>query len=300
MDRFEAMSMFLAALDHGSLSAAARALGVPLATLSRKVADLETRLGAQLLIRTPRSLSATDAGLAYAVAARKIMAELGEAEREVKGEFSKPSGELVITAPFMFGRLHVLPVVSDFLAEFPDVNVRLVLGDRNAALIDNHIDMAVRIGALPDSGLIATRVGAVRPITCASPGLIEAHGLPLKPADVARMPCALTDLQIVSRGWTFRDPDSDAPLFVPITPRLVAPVETVLDAALRGVGLVNLLHYQVRAAIETGSLVPVLEEYERGPAPIHLIHPGRGQMPLKMRCFLDFAAPRLREVLLIY
>ncbi len=297
MDRLEAMSMFLAAVEQGSLSAAARALRVPVATLSRKVADLEALLDTRLLIRTTRKLVPTEAGLAYAAAARRIIDQMGEAEREVKGEFSKPSGELVITAPFLFGRLHVLPVVSDFLALFPEVDVRLVLGDRNAHLVDDHIDMAVRIGALPDSGLIATRVGSVRAVTCGSPRLFETHGLPRAPEDVGRMPCALTDLQIPSKGWTFRDPGSAARIFVPLAPRLVAPAETILDAAIRGVGLVNLLFYQVRNAVEKGDLRLVLEEYEPEPAPIHLVHAGHGQMPLKMRCFLDFAAPRLRQAL---
>lgn len=300
MDRLEAMAMFLAALDQGSLSAAARTLHVPIATLSRKVADLEAQLGVQLLIRTTRNVVPTEAGLAYAVAARRILDQMGEAEREAKGEFSRPSGELVITAPFLFGRLHVMPVVAEFLAEFPEVNVRLVLGDRVAALIDNHIDMAVRIGQLPDSGLIATRVGAVRPVTCGSPRLLDAQGVPETPEDLLKMPCVSTDLQAQARGWTFRDPGSTAPLFIPVAPRLIAPAETVLDAAIRGVGLVNLLVYQVKAPIEAGSLRRVLETYERDPVPIHLVHPHHGQMPLKMRCFLDFAAPRLRESLLNY
>ena len=297
MDRLEAMSLFLAAIDEGSLSAAARARRVPVATFSRKVADLETLLGVQLLIRTTRKLVLTNAGLAYAAAARRIIGALGEAEREAKGEFSKPSGDLVITAPFLFGRLHVLPVIADFLAEFPEVNVRLVLGDRNLHLVDEHIDMAVRIGTLPDSALIATRVGSMRAVTCGSPRLFEAHGLPETPRDVARMPCMLTDLQSPAKGWRFHEPGSAASVFVPITPRLVAPAEAVLDAAVRGMGLANLLLYQVRGALDAGSLRLVLELYEGEPAPIHLVHGGHGQMPLKMRCFLDFAVPRLRQAL---
>ncbi|MBV8794941.1 MAG: LysR family transcriptional regulator, partial [Hyphomicrobiales bacterium] len=176
MDRLEAMAMFLNAIDKGSLSAAAREMGVPVPTLSRKVADLESRLGTHLLTRTTRKLTPTEAGLAYAAAARRILEEVDEAEREAVGEFRAPRGELVLTAPLLFGRRHVLPVIADFLALFPEINVRLVLGDRNADLIEDHIDMAVRIGRLADSGMIATRVGSMRLVVCASPALLSTRG----------------------------------------------------------------------------------------------------------------------------
>jgi DNA-binding transcriptional LysR family regulator len=270
-------------------------LRVPVATLSRKVADLEALLGAQLLTRTTRKLVPTDAGLAYAAAARRILGELQEAEREAQGEFSKPSGDLVLTAPLMFGRLHVLPILADFMSQFPDVNVRLVLGDRNLPLVEEHIDIAVRIGALPDSSLMATRVGTMRTVTCGSPLLLKRYGHPQTPDEIGAIPCILTDLQILSKGWRLRDPAPGAPILVPLAPRLVASAEPAVDAALRGVGLVNLLLYQVHEALAAGKLIRVLEAYEPEPAPIHLIHAGHGQMPLKTRCFLDFAVPRLRE-----
>jgi DNA-binding transcriptional LysR family regulator len=297
MDRFEAMSMFLAAIEKGSLSAAAREMQVPVPTFSRKVADLEALLGTQLLTRTTRKLALTDAGIAYAAAARRILEQVAEAEREVAGEFITPRGELVVTAPLLFGRLHVLPVVADFLALFPEISVRLVLGDRNANLVDDHIDMAVRIGKLPDSGMIATRVGSMRAVTCASPKLIAGQAVPQAPRDLEQMPCVATSGPTLASAWHFRDPDTGVAVETRIAPRLVTTAEAALDAAIRGVGFARLLYYQAFDAIRDGKLRLVLGPYEPEPVPIHLVHVPRGQMPLKMRRFLDFAAPRLRKAL---
>jgi DNA-binding transcriptional LysR family regulator len=302
MDRFEAMSMFLNAIEKGSLSAAARDMHVPVPTLSRKVADLEAQLGTQLLTRTTRKLIVTDAGIAYAEAARRILEQVDEAERQAAGEFTTPRGELVVTAPVLFGRLHVLPVIADFLAQFPEVNVRLILGDRNVNLVDDQIDMAVRIGKLPDSGMIATRVGSMRRVVCGSPkllkGQVKGHGVPQTPEELARMPCVTSiGVQRPTSGWRFRHPGTGTELEVPIFPRLATTSEATVDAALRGVGFVYRLHYQVVDAVKCGKLRIVLQKYELEPAPVHLVHATRGQMPLKMRRFLDFAAPRLRKAL---
>ena len=298
MDRFEAMSMFLNAIEKGSLSAAARDMRVPVPTLSRKVADLEALLGTRLLNRTTRKLILTDAGVAYAEAARRILEQVDEAQRQAAGEFTTPRGELVVTAPVLFGRLHVLPVIADFLAQFPEVNVRLMLGDRNVNLVDDQIDMAVRLGKLPDSGMIATRVGSMRRVVCGSPELIERHGVPRTPEELSRVPCvASIGVQTLASGWSFRRPGTDTEVEVPIFPRLATTAEAAADAAIRGVGLVCLRHYQVVDAVKAGKLRIVLKKYEPEPAPVHLVHATRGQMPLKMRSFLDFAAPRLRKAL---
>jgi len=298
MDRFEAMSMFLNAIEKGSLSAAARDMHVPVPTLSRKVADLEALLGTQLLTRTTRKLILTDAGVAYAEAARHILEQVDEAERQAAGEFTTPRGELVVTAPVLFGRLHVLPVIADFLAQFPEVNVRLMLGDRNVNLVDDQIDMAVRIGRLPDSGMIATRVGSMRRVVCGSSKLLERHGVPRTPEELSRVPCvASIGVQTLASGWRFRLPGTGAEIEVPIFPRLATTAEAAVDAAIQGVGFVCLRHYQVVDAAKAGKLRIVLQKYETEPEPIHLIHATRGQMPLKMRRFLDIAAPRLRKAL---
>jgi DNA-binding transcriptional LysR family regulator len=298
MDRLEAMAMLLAVVEHGSLSAAGRFLHVPLATLSRKIADLETGLGARLLIRTTRKLSLTDAGIAYVAAARRILEQVEEAELAAAGEFTVPKGELAITAPLLFGRLHVLPLVTEFLATYPAITVRLLLLDRNVDLIDGHVDMAVRIGKLPDSTMVATQVGMMRTVTCATPALLAAHGVPQAPADLVHFPCVTIDTPMPSPSWRFRQPESGAVLDVAVLPRLtVTTAEAAAEAALRDVGVIRLLHYQVADALQQGALQIILEAYEPAPAPVHLVHAARGQMPLKMRRFLDFAAPRLRDAL---
>jgi len=298
MDRLEAMSMLVTVTEKGSLSAAGRALNVPLATLSRKVSDLEARLGTRLLIRTTRKLTLTDAGIAYVAAARRILEDVEEAERQAAGEFTVPKGELVVTAPIMFGRVHVLPVVADFLATFPEINIRLLLADRNVDLVGDHVDMAVRIGKLPDSSMVATQIGVMRLVTCASPALLAGHGEPREPADLLRLPCVAIDTPLPSPSWRFRHPRTGAAMDVPLQPRLmVTTPEAAADAAVRNVGVVRLLHYQAVAALERRALQRVLEAYEPEPAPVHLVHAARGMMPLKMRRFLDFAAPRLRQAL---
>jgi len=298
MDRLEAMSMLVTVTEQGSLSAAGRALRIPLATLSRKISDLEALLGTRLLIRTTRKLTLTDAGIAYVAAARRILEQVADAEREAAGEFTAPKGELVITAPTMFGRLHVLPLVAEFLATFPEINIRLLLADRNVNLIDDHVDMAVRIGKLPDSSMVATQVGTIRTVTCASPALLTGHGVPHKPEDLLHLPCVNVDTPMPSPSWRFRDKRSHAALDVAVSPRLaVTTTDAAAQAAILGVGIARLLHYQVAAAIGSGALRIVLEDHEPEPAPVHLVHASRGHMPLKMRRFLDFSAPRLRQVL---
>lgn len=298
MDRLEAMSMLLTVAEKGSLSAAGRVLHVPLATLSRKISDLEALLGARLLIRTTRKLTLTDAGIAYVAAARRILDQVEDAEREAAGEFTAPKGELVMTAPIMFGRLHVLPVVADFLATFPEINIRLILADRNVDLVGDHVDMAVRIGKLPDSSMVATQIGVMRTVTCASPPLLAGHGIPQKPEDLLRFPCVTVDAPMPSLAWRFQGPRAGATLDIPILPRLtVTTAEAAAQAAIRNVGVTRLLRYQVAEALERGELQIILEAYELETAPVHLVHASRGQMPLKMRRFLDFAAPRLKQVL---
>ncbi|MBR1221319.1 LysR family transcriptional regulator [Bradyrhizobium sp. U87765 SZCCT0131] len=296
MDRFEAMTILLRVVDTGSFSAASRNLGVPLATVSRKVAELEAHLGAKLLTRTTRRLALTDAGSAYVNSARRILDELDETERFAAGEFHAPRGELVVTAPVMFGRLYVLPVVTAFLTAYPDINVRLVLADRNLHLLDDHVDMAVRIGDLPDSNMVATRVGSMRTVVCASPKLLAAHGNPNDPKDLAGLPTVNFDFLSPASTWSFRRKDAQGSVDVPIRPRLsVSTAEAAVWAAAQDVGLVRVLHYQCADAVRDGALRVVLEDFEVERLPIHLMHAGRGALPFKMRVFLDFTAGRLRE-----
>jgi len=297
MDRFDAMSMLLAVTEHGSFSAASRALQVPLATVSRKVAQLEAQLGTPLLIRTTRTLELTPAGIDYIASARSILEQLDEAERKATGELSQPKGELIVTAPILFGRLHAMPIICDFLAAHPRIDVRLLLTDRNLHLIDDHIDIAIRIGALRDSAMVAKPVGGVRRVTCASPALLHRYGTPATPADLLAMPCVALDTGANPTGWRFDNADpAGGFLDLDLSPRLsVSTADAAMAAAVRGVGVVRLFHYQAAAALADGSLQIILAAFEAAPAPVNLLYASRGYMPMKRRKFLDFAAPRLHD-----
>jgi DNA-binding transcriptional LysR family regulator len=298
MDRLEAMAILVAAVETGSLSGAGRRLGTPLPTISRKLSDLEAHLGTRLLVRTTRRLSLTDAGTAYLAASKQILEQVDEAERLAGGEYSAPRGELIVAAPIAFGRLHILPLVNELLRRFAEIDVRLVLSDRNAHLIDDHIDIAARIGALPDSGMVATRVGTVRYVICASPAFLAAHGVPRIPADLSDLPCVTFEALGAADGWPFKIGPSQREERVAIRSRLsVSTAEAAIDAAVAGVGVTRVLSYQAARAVEEGRLRIVLEDFESQPLDVSLIHAGQGRLPLKTRAFLDLATPRLRQVL---
>ena len=285
--------MFLAAVEAGSLSGAARQLKMPLPTVSRKVAELETHLKTRLLIRSSRRLSLTDAGQAYVTACRRILDEVSEAERVASGEYQAPRGELILTAPVAFGRLHVLPAVNAFLNAYPEIDIRLVLSDRVVSLVDDHVDAAVRIGHLPDSSFVATGLGELARIVAGSPAYFAARGLPLWPDDLKTHDCVSFEAFAPTEAWPFRLNGADSA--VPVRSRLVVTTaEAAVDAAVAGVGLVRTIAYQMAAAVRSGALRPVLRDFELPPVPIHLVHAGGRRLPLKLRAFLDFATPRLR------
>jgi DNA-binding transcriptional LysR family regulator len=292
MDRLDAMSILLAVVDAGSLSAAARRLGTPLPTVSRKVAELEAHLHARLLHRTTRQLALTEAGAAYVAACRRILDDVGEAERIANGEYAAPKGELAVTAPIVFGRLHIVPVVAEFLAQYPEIRIRLLLTDRVVHLMEEQIDVALRIGELPDSTLVASRVGTVRSVVCGSPAYLAQHGVPARPEALAVHDCISFDVLESRRAWVFGEGKST--LSVPVISRLeVNTAEAAIAAATLGVGLVRVLSYQVADAVGDGTLRVVLEDHESAPLPVSLVHKGQTPLPRKLRVFLDFAAPRL-------
>ncbi|SEM24316.1 DNA-binding transcriptional regulator, LysR family [Luteibacter sp. UNCMF331Sha3.1] len=294
MNRLEAMAILVAVVDAGSLSGAARRLGMPLATVSRKVGELESHLHTRLLHRTTRQLSLTEAGSSYVAFCRRVLEEIDEAERAATGEYASPKGELVVTAPVVFGRLHVVPAVAEFLAHYPEIDVSLMLTDRVVHLMDENTDVAVRVGALPDSALVAAGVGTVRRVVCASPGYLSAHGVPSTPRDLASHECITFEVLASTRAWVFAT--DGAEISVPVRSRLaVNTAEAAIAAALLGVGVIRVLSYQVADALRDGTLRVVLEDYEAAPLPISLVHKGQAPLPLKVRAFLDFVAPRLRE-----
>jgi len=297
MNRLEAMSTLLAAVDAGSFTAASRKLHLPLATVSRRVSDLERHLRVQLLVRTSRRLELTEAGRAYVHACRDILASVEEAERAASGEYAAPRGDIAVTAPIVFGRLHVLPVIVDFLKAYPDINVRLMLTDRVANFTEDQVDVALRIGTLADSGLIAVRLGSVGRVVCASAAYLESSGAPLKqPSDLAKHVCiTFAGLNAPTR-WTFRRNKAD--MSIAVKSRLaVDTAEAAIDAAAAGLGVTRVLSYQIADAVRDGRLTRVLSEFEPEPDPVSLIHSGQGPLPLKVRAFIDFATERLRHKL---
>jgi DNA-binding transcriptional LysR family regulator len=297
MDRIDAMSVLVTVVEQGSLSAASRRLGTPLATVSRKVSELEAHLKTRLVNRSNRRLTPTDAGRSYVAACKRILQDLDEAERAAAGEYAAPRGDLVITAPIVFGRLHVLPIVVAFLGAYPEIDIRLVLADRVVNLHEDRIDLAVRIGELPDSSLVATRVGTIRRVTCASPAYLAARGTPRHPDDLRAHDCITFEAFVSSQTWTFEV--DGASITTPVHSRLIVnTAEAAVDAASASLGITRVLGYQAAPAVNAGSLAIVLEAFEPAPWPVSLVHAGYGPLPLKLRAFLDFAAPRLKERLL--
>ncbi len=294
MDRLDAMAVLLCVTQTGSLSAASRTLGMPLATVSRKISDLEAHLKTRLLIRSSRRVSLTDAGRGYIEASRLILEQVEQAERAVAGEYTTPRGDMTMTAPVVFGRLHVLPVVIEFLKIYPDINLRLSLSDRQVNLVEDHIDLALRIGNLPDSNLVATRVGWIRRATYASPSYLAQRGVPERPEDLHGHDCITFEGLNSPQTWTFMKGKKE--IIVPVHSRLsVSTADAAIDAAVAGLGVTRLLSYQATRSIAAGELQIVLEAFEPEPWPVSLIYVAQGLVPLKVRAFLDFAVPNLRK-----
>ena len=293
MDRLDAMSALLAAVEAGSLSGASRKLGMPLATVSRKVSELEAHLRTRLVTRTSRRLILTDAGRSYIAACKRILDDIREAERAAAGEYSAPRGELIITAPIVFGRLHVLPVVLEFLKAYPEIDVRLTLADRIVNLQEDHVDLAVRIGELPDSSLVAMRVGSIGRVVCGSPAYFAERGTPKGPDELRKHDCITFNGLTSPEAWIF--PSRKGNISVAVHSRLIVnTAEAAIDAAITGLGITRVLSYQVADAMRTGALLLALREFESPPVPVSLVHAGQGRLALKLRAILDFAAPRLK------
>jgi DNA-binding transcriptional LysR family regulator len=296
MDRLASMQTLLAAVETGSLSAASRKLGMPLATVSRKVSELEAHIGTTLLIRTSRHLALTDAGRSYVTACKRILEDVEAAERAAAGEYRSPQGDLVVSSPIVFGRLHILPVVTEFLRTYPGIDIRLDLTDRIVDLAEDHVDVAVRIGELPDSSLLALRVGSVRRLACASPQYLAGRGTPTHPGELAGHDCVTFGVLQSPVSWKFHIGKTMRP-FAVHSRLIVGTAEAAIDAARHGTGIVSVLSYQARAAIADGSLVRILDDFEPPAMPVSLIYRGHQHLPIKVRAFVDFAAPRLKPLI---
>jgi len=296
MDHLDSLRAFVAVADSAGFAAAARKLGLSAPAVTRAVAAIETRLGAQLLQRSTRSVRLTEVGARFLDDCRRILAELDEAEASAGGAHAAPQGQLAITASSMFGRLHVAPILFDFLALHRGVTVRSLFVDRVVHLLDEGFDLAVRIAHLPDSSLTAVAVGAVRRVVVASPEYLAQHGEPRTPADLAQHDAVgFSQDGGANAPWMFYR-HGERELVEPRMQLIANAGEVGIDAAVRGLGLARALAYQVDADVLAGRLKIVLAEFEPAPIPVHLVHVAGRKAPAKVRAFVDFAAERLRRV----
>lgn len=298
MDRLDSIEAFVAVARAGGFSAAGRVLHSPVPTVSRKVAQLEQELGVRLLARTTRHVALTDNGRHYYDACSRLLDDLRDANERVAGEYRVPKGELSVTAPLGFGRQHLQPVVHEFLRAYPEVNVSLRLADRLVALVEEHVDCAVRISSLADSTLVARAVGQIRIVVCAAPSYLAARGIPGHPAELAGHDCVTWTAIGPFKAWQFQlHPGTALPEeLVPIRVRLAtSTAESAVQAAIEGLGLVQATSYQLAPAVMDGRLVPVLRQFEERATPVSLVYPSKRLVPLKLSAFLDFATPRLEE-----
>ncbi|MEO0680824.1 MAG: LysR family transcriptional regulator [Pseudomonadota bacterium] len=290
MDRFRQMETFVAVAEAGGFAAAARRLGTSAPTVTRRVAELEARLGARLLARTTRQVRLTEAGRRYEAEARAALTALGEAEAAAAGAAAAPVGRLRVTAPVTMGRLHFAPVLRDWLTAHPKASAEAVFLDRFVDMIGEDFDLALRIGPLADSGFRAVQVGEVRRILVAAPSLVAERGAPRRWQDLADWPAA-------SRLGASRALSLDAPRGGPRARLALTDVGALLDAAEAGWAVARCLSYQAADALRDGRLVELLPDLSGEPWPVRLVHAEGRRASGALRSFLDFAAPRLRASL---
>jgi len=294
MDRLHLMTVFVAVAEEQSFARGARRLGLSPPAVTRAIAALEERLGVKLLNRTTRFVRATDAGQRYLDDSRRIIGEVDEADDAAAGINAQPRGSLAVTAPALFGRMFVLPGILEFLARYPETEVSALFLDRVVNMLEEGLDVGVRIGDLPDSSLKAIRVGSVRRVLCASPRYLESHGSPDNLAELARHAIISSAAMGRSSEWRFGQ-GSDLAV-ARIRPRLTVNTnDAVLQAALDGFGITRLLSYQVAAHVASGQLAILLPDQEPPPIPIHILHREGRYASAKIRCFVDLMASRLRE-----
>ena len=294
MDKLSAMQVFVETVDRGSLTAAAAALGRSQATVVRSLAQLEESLGVRLLQRTTRRHSLTSEGRNYLETCRRILTDLNEAEDALTNAAAEPRGRLRITAPVVFGTWHVAPLVTEFARRFPRVDVDLVLSDGVVDLVEESVDVAVRIGSLADSSMIAVPVARMRRVACASPALLEEVGGPEHPSDLETRPCI--DFPALAPGgtWSFRQDEVDVAVHPPTSFRCNQAL-VAAEACAQGLGFTLLLGYQALPMVESGALRVVLEEYEPTPRPVSLVYPGSRLLTSRVRIFLDWMRTQLRD-----
>jgi len=292
MDRLQSLRVFVAVAEAESFAAGARAVGLSAPSATRAVSTLESVLGTRLFTRTTRRVRLTDVGRAYLQDVREILVNLQAADEAVSGTAQSPVGQLRITCPQEFGRIYVAPILTEFLDRYPGVSVDVLMIDRVVNIVEEGFDIALRIGSLPSSGLVAVRVGHVRRVVCGAPSYFAERGCPQGPAElIAHRVVSVAPLH-AGRHWRF-GPGGE--LTVKVQPRLgVSSMAAAIGIARRGWGICQALSYQIGPDLEAGTLRTVLEDWEPEPLPIHLVHTEGRRAASKVRAFIDFAAERLR------
>jgi len=293
MDRWQAMRVFVKVAEAESFADAGRQLHMSPPAVTRIVSALEDVIGTRLLARTTRSVKLTEAGAQYFADCQRLLADLSEAEAIAAGAYGKPTGTLTVTTSAMFGTMFVLPLMTEYLDLYPDVIGRGLFVDRVVSMVDEGIDVAIRIGHLPDSGLTATRVGQVRRVICGSPIYFEKHGVPISPSDLPRHRIIASTSAWTSLEWRFGVQKKST---VRVNPRLYCSTnEAAISAAASGWGLTRVLSYQIAPQLEAGELRTILSDYEEEALPIHVVHPEGRHASAKVRSFIDFAVGKLRS-----
>ncbi|MBB2497057.1 LysR family transcriptional regulator [Aquipseudomonas ullengensis] len=285
------MKVLLAVADAESFAGGAKLMGMSPPSVTRVIAGLENRLGTLLLARSTRSLRLTEAGRRYMEDCKRILLDLEEAEELATGSSVRARGNLTVTAPVMFGELFLIPRITEYLAQHPEVTLNALLVDRLVNMVDEGVDVAIRIGELPDTGLQAVRVGHIRPVVCAAPAFLDRVGRPTAPKDVLALPMVMSSASNLLTEWQFRDGEHAIALH-PKPRLLVSSNQAAINAARMGWGLTRVLSYQVAAAVAKGELEIVLEAFQTPALPVHVLYQGGKRIPAKVRTFVDYCSSR--------
>ncbi len=292
MSRFHAMQVFVKVAETSGFAEAARQLNMSPPAVTRAVASLEDQIGARLFTRTTRTVKLTEAGTRYFDDCRRILADVAEAEAAAGGSYATPTGVLTVTASALFGQDYIAPILTEYLDQNPDVSIRALFVDRITNMVDEGIDIGIRIGELADSSFSAIRVGSVRRVVCGAPGYFEKHGVPGHPSELANHRIIVSTTSWASLDWRFGGAQKPS---VRITPRLsFSAYGSVIKATKLGWGLSRPLSYQIGQALIDGDLQTILSEFEEDPLPVHVVHPEGRRASAKVRAFVDLAVDRLR------
>jgi len=294
MDRFQEMQVFVAVCEERSFATAARRLEMSAPSVTRAVAALEKRIGTLLLSRTTRSVHLSEAGQRYLSDCRRILSELEEAEDSAGGSITTPVGQMTVTASLLFGELFVMPLVVGYLQQHPGVGINALLLDRVTQMVEEGIDVAVRIGHLMDSSQHGIKVGEVRRVLCASPAYLAAHGHPRHPNDLKQHRLVVSSASTLVRRWEFME--AGKPLQVDLLSRLtVSANQAAITAATLGWGVTRILSYQVASQVANGELKLILEDFEEPPLPVHVCYQAERKMSAKVRTFIDYCVERMTQ-----